>query len=38
MAENANKLYFECTDEYPSAVISHGQSCVGLRLVLLTED
>jgi len=27
MEENANKLHFECTDEYPSPVISHGQSC-----------
>ena len=25
------------TDEYPSLVISHGQSC-GLRLVQLTQD
>ena len=24
--ENANKLHFECTNEYPSPVISHGQS------------
>jgi len=27
MEENANKLHFECTDEYLSPVISHGQSC-----------
>jgi len=27
MEENANKLHFECTNEYPSPVISHGQSC-----------
>jgi len=27
MEENANKLHFECTDEYPSPVICHGQSC-----------
>jgi len=26
MEENANKLHFECTDEYLSPVISHGQS------------
>jgi len=25
--KNANKLPFECTDEYSSLVISHGQSC-----------
>ena len=25
--ENANKLHFECTDEYPSPVVSNGQSC-----------
>jgi len=27
MEENASKLHFECADEYPSPVISHGQSC-----------
>ena len=27
MEENANKLHFECTDEYQSPMISHGQSC-----------
>jgi len=27
MEETANKLHFECTDEYPSPVISHGQFC-----------
>jgi len=27
MEENANKLHFECTDEYPSPVISHKQCC-----------
>jgi len=27
MEENAIKLLFQCTDEYPSPVISHGQSC-----------
>jgi len=26
MEENASNLHFECTDEYPSPVISHGQS------------
>ena len=25
MEENANKLHFECIDEYQSPVISHGQ-------------
>ena len=27
MEENTNKLHFECTDEYPTAVISHRQCC-----------
>jgi len=27
MEEHANILHFECIDEYPSSVISHGQSC-----------
>jgi len=36
--ENANKLHYKCTDEYPSSVISYRQSHVGPRLVLLTQD
>ena len=35
--ENANELHFEFTDEYPSPVISHGQSC-GSAAFLLTQD
>ena len=27
MEENANKLHFECTDEYPSPVISYRRYC-----------
>jgi len=35
MEENANKLHFECTDDYPSPMISHGQSC-GSAACMLT--
>jgi len=27
MEENANELHFDCIDEYPSPVISHGETC-----------
>ena len=33
MEENANKLHFECTDEYPSSIWYLTDSPVGLRLV-----